>query len=178
MQLIERALTHQASEKECAMSEEQTTQQAPKEQPPEDFEATAETKRAEASAIMDELTALGQRVTVAIERVWTSDEFQQAEQEIRKALRMAGDRIDHVAEDLRASEKTQELKDQASKMVDSVEKSEVTQEVRKGLLLGLRKMNDELTRWLEKESAGLEPEPAPTADEPTAEPEPASGEEA
>lgn len=166
------------------MSEEQTTQQAAEEQPVEEFEAapgaeaTEETKRAETSAILDELTALGQKATMAIGRVWTSDEFQQAEQEIRKALRMAGERIDHVAEDLRTSEKTQELKGQASKMVDSVEKSEVTQEVRRGLLLGLRRVNDELTRWLEKEPVEAESEPGPAAQEPAPEAGPVSEEEA
>lgn len=166
------------------MSEEPTTQQGPMEQSIEEevkatpgAEASDETKRAETAAILDELTALGQKVTVAIERIWTSDEFRQADTEIRKALRVAGDRIDHVAEDLRASEKTQELKGQATKMVDSVEKSEVTQEVRRAILLGLRRMNDELTRWLEKESVGTESKPEPAAEKPAAEAElPSEGE--
>lgn len=112
-------------------------------------EQPAEGARTETSAILTELTALGQKLTVALQRAWESEERKRAETEIRDALRIAGERLDEVADDVRKSRVTHDLKAQADKAVTAVEESTITEEVRKGLLTGLRKLNDELTHWLE-----------------------------
>lgn len=106
---------------------------------------------AETRAIVDEMNKLGHKVSEAIQRAWGSDERKQAEDEIRKALTMAGDRIDEVAADIRASGVPQDIKEQVGKVMDDLEKSSVTQDLRKNLLGGLRRLNLELTEFLERD---------------------------
>lgn len=111
----------------------------------------ADIAKTEANVILDELSKLGHKVTAALQQVWESPERKKAEDEIRRALKIAGDRIDEVSEDLRTSDVTKELKGQATKVVEAVEQSSVTKEIRKGLLMGLRKINEELTELLERD---------------------------
>lgn len=135
----------------AAEAEEPVAQETPSGAEAKPDEA-ADKRGAEATAILGELTLLGQKVSEAVQRAWGSDERKKAEAEIREALYIAGERIDRVSEELRASEVTQDLKVQAGKMVEAVEESPVTLEIRKGLLTGLRRINEELTRLLERES--------------------------
>lgn len=130
------------------MSDETTTE-TPVQEPAAGAEAEA--AKTESSAILDELSKLGHKASTAVQQLWESDERKKAEEEIRKALRMAGDRIDQVVADVRTSETTAEIKDQATKLVDTVEKSKVTEDIRRGLLAGLRKLNTELTEFLERD---------------------------
>jgi len=140
------------------MSEEQTTNDSPVEEPvvdegvPGAEQAPESVPEAEvqSSEIMAELTVLGQKVVAAVQQAWESDERKKAEAEIRHALRLAGERIDEVTADVQSSEVTEDLKGQAAKLKDSVQESSVAKEVQRGLLVGLRKLNDELGRLLEK----------------------------
>jgi hypothetical protein len=103
--------------------------------------------------IMNELSQLGHKVTAAVQTIWDSEERHKAEEEIRKALKMAGERIDHVAEDLRKSDVTKDVQGQATRAAEAVQKSEVTRQVREGLLTGLRRINEELGEFLDKNKA-------------------------
>jgi hypothetical protein len=103
--------------------------------------------------IMNELSQLGHKVTAAVQTIWDSEERHKAEEEIRKALKMAGERIDHVAEDLRKSDVTKDVQGQATRAAEAVQKSEVTKQVREGLLTGLRRINEELSEFLDKSKA-------------------------
>lgn len=121
-------------------------------------EAAAEAEEAAeigTSEILDQVTILGNKVSEAIHKVWDSEERKKAEAEINDALRIAGTRIDQVAEEFRTGEFARDLKLQADKMVDAVEESKLTQEVRRGLLLSLRRLNEELSSWLEREDARI-----------------------
>lgn len=132
-------------------------------------EATAKATDTGTDEILNELNALGHKVSEAIHKIWDSEERKKAEAEIREALHLAGARIDQVAEEFRTSEFTKDLKLQADKVVDAVEESKVTQEVRKGLLQSLRRLNEELSGWLEREderAAAGESGPAERADAP------------
>lgn len=106
---------------------------------------------AETRAIVDELNKLGHKVSEAIQRAWESDERKQAEEEIRKVLTVAGDRVDEVAADIRASGVPADIREQVGKVMEDLEKSSVTQDLRKSLLAGLRRLNIELTEFLERE---------------------------
>jgi hypothetical protein len=79
-----------------------------------------------------------------------SEERHKAEDEIRKALKMAGDRIDHVAEDVRKSDLTKDVQTQATRAAEAVQKNDVTKQVKQGFLGGLRRLNEELNEFLEK----------------------------
>ena len=128
---------------------EETTTETPVQEPVTD--AGKDSAKTDASVVLDELKELGHKATAALQQVWDSEERKKAEEEIRKALKMAGQRIDEVSEEIRHSDATKEIKDQASKLVESVEKSKITDDIRKGLLTGLRKLNTELTEFLERD---------------------------
>jgi hypothetical protein len=134
--------------------DEQTTPETPAQEP--GTEAGKDTPKIDTSAILDELKELGHKATAALQQVWESEERKKAEDEIRKALKMAGERIDEVGEELRHSDTTKEIKDQASKLVESVEKSKMSDDIRRGLLSGLRKLNTELTEFLDRDKSPVE----------------------
>ena len=125
---------------------EETTQTPP-------VEETVENAKSETSAILDEFGKLGNKVAAAFQTAWDSEERKKTEDEIRKALHTAGDRIDEIAVDLRKSEVTKDLQTQATKTIDAVQKSEVTKKAKQGLLSGLKRFNDELTGLLDKSAS-------------------------
>ena len=125
---------------------EETTQTPP-------VEETVESAKSETSAILDEFGKLGNKIAAAFQTAWDSEERKKTEDEIRKALHTAGDRIDEIAVDLRKSEVTKDLQTQATKTIDAVQNSEVTKKAKQGLLSGLKRFNDELTGMLEKSTS-------------------------
>jgi hypothetical protein len=123
-------------------------------QAPDDAaKAAAEGGESATTQIMNELSQLGHKVATAVQTIWDSEERHKAEDEIRKALKMAGERIDHVAEDLRKSDVTKDVQSQATRAAEAVQKSEVTRQVREGLLTGLRRINEDLSEFLDKSKA-------------------------
>ena len=80
---------------------EETTQTPP-------VEETVESAKSETSAILDEFGKLGNKIAAAFQTAWDSEERKKTEDEIRKALHTAGDRIDEIAVDLRKSEVTKD----------------------------------------------------------------------
>lgn len=132
------------------MNEEPTTSK-PVEEASASTQEVAGSAKSETAAIMDEMSKLGQKVSAALQQVWESEERKKAEDEIRKALRIAGDRIDEVAVEVRSSDVTKDLKGQAAKTKTAVQQSPITQDIRKGFLTGLRRINEELSEFLEKE---------------------------
>lgn len=125
---------------------EQTPPTPPVEEP-------VEGAKSDTTAILDEFGKLGNKVAAAFHTAWESEERKKGEDEIRKALRMAGDRMDEIAEDVRKSEITKDIQTQAAKTVDAVQKSEVTKKAKQGLLSGLKRLNDELSSMLDKSTA-------------------------
>lgn len=100
--------------------------------------------------LINELNQLGSKVASAVQTAWDSEERQKAEDEIRKALHTAGDRIDTVAEDLRTSTVGKDVRSQATRAAEVVQKNDLTKQMRQGLLSGLRRLNEELTEFLDK----------------------------
>lgn len=135
------------------MSEETTTKTTAEEP---STGPTAEKAKSEMSAILDELTKLSHKATEALQQAREREELKKVEEEIRKALRIAGERIDEVASDLRTSGLTEEIKGQTAKLLDAIERSKVTEDIRKGVLTGLRRLNAELTELLEREKSAPE----------------------
>ncbi|HNS02042.1 MAG TPA: hypothetical protein PKM78_06635 [Anaerolineae bacterium] len=100
--------------------------------------------------IMNELSQLSHKVAAAVQTALESEERYKAEAEIRKALKMAGDRIDHVAEEVRKSDLSKDVQSQATRAADAVQKSDVTKQLKQGFLSGLRRFNEELNDFLDK----------------------------
>lgn len=137
------------------MSDETTTKPIDEAaQAAEDAAKTAAAGSESATAqIMNELSQLSHKVAAAVQTVLDSEERHKAEDEIRKALKMAGERIDHVAEDVRKSDLTKDVQTQATRAAEAVQKSDVTKQVKQGFLSGLRRLNEELNEFLEKSNA-------------------------
>ena len=116
------------------------------------YDTTASDK-SETTQIMDELGRLGAKIVVAVQTARETDEFKKADTEIRKALRVAGERLDVVAEDVRKSDVTKDLQMQAARAAESVQQSDVTKQVKTSLFHGLRRLNNELTEMLDRSAA-------------------------
>ncbi len=104
--------------------------------------------------IMNELSQLSHKVAAAVQTALESEERYKAETEIRKALKMAGDQIDHVAEEVRKSDLSKDVQSQATRAADAVQKSDVTKQLKQGFLSGLRRFNEELNDFLDKNKPG------------------------
>ncbi len=105
------------------------------------------------SQIMNELSQLSHKVAGAVQSIWASDERYKAEEEIRRTLKMAGERIDRVADDVRKSDLGQDMQTQATRASEAVQKNDVTKQIKQGFLSGLRRFNDELGEFLDKSKA-------------------------
>lgn len=108
---------------------------------------------ADTDKIMNELSQLSHKVAAAVQSVWDSEERHKAEEEIRKALKMAGDSIDHVAESVRKSDLTKDVQGQATRAAEAVQQNDVAKQFKQGLLAGLRRFNEELSEFLDKNKA-------------------------
>ena len=102
------------------------------------------------SQIMSELSQLSHKVAAAVQTALDSAERRKAEEEIRRALKMAGERIDHVAEDVRKSDLGKDVQTQATRAAEAVQKSDVTKQIKASFLSGLRRFNEEVGEFLDK----------------------------
>lgn len=114
---------------------------------------TSASGKSETTQIADELGKLGHKVVAAVQTAMESEEFKKADTEIRKALRMAGERIDEVAEDVRKSDVTKDLQSQASRAAGAVQQSDVTRQIKTSVWQGLRRLNTELTELLDRSAS-------------------------
>jgi hypothetical protein len=117
----------------------------PNDQPIE--EPTAE----EVDDVLSEINRLGRRLGTAVSRAWESDERKRVEDELSDGLQRAGKELHRVSEGLAGSPAVEGAK----KGADSA-----ARELRTGVLTGLRFLNRELSRALDKERGG-----APSEDE-------------
>ncbi len=126
--------------------------------------------------IADELGKLGKQVADAIKAAWESEDRKKLQSEIAEGFQKFGKEVSEAAEKASESETAKELREKAEKVVEEIRESDVVEDVRKGILIGLDALNRELGKLLEK----LEPKPAaeapaeaeaPAATEATAAPE-------
>lgn len=132
------------------MNEETTNPIDAAAQTAENVAEDAGAKASDTDKIMNELSQLSHKVAAAVQSVWDSEERHKAEEEIRKALKMAGDSIDRVADEVRKSDVTKDVQNQATRAAEAVQKSDVTQQLKHGVLSGLRRINEELSEFLDK----------------------------
>lgn len=87
--------------------------------------------------ILKEVSQLGQHLGEALKEVWNSDERKKIEKEFVKGVQTASQEVRSLADGMRKGKATQDLKEGAEK---------VGQDVRTGILAGLRMLNRELSR--------------------------------
>jgi nucleotide-binding universal stress UspA family protein len=112
---------------------------------PSESKASASTQE-----VVEELKQLGQQIGRALKAVWESPERQELEQEVREGLRTLGEQVDEALQVAKERLEAEGIPEQAQRVISSVEKTPVAQEIREALLTGLRALNQELSRLLKK----------------------------
>ena len=115
------------------MNDEEREPREPEEDEPRDEEQDQD----EDVDLLKEVSLLGQHLGGALREVWDSDERRKIEKEFVKGLYTARKEVQSLADEVRRGKATQPLKEGAEK---------VTQDVRQGILGGLRRINKELNR--------------------------------
>lgn len=100
--------------------------------------------------IADELERLGQQLAKTAKAAWESDERKRLQTEITTGVQRFGQEIGEALEKATASDQAKELRTRAEKVATDVQKTDVVEEVRKGLLVGLEAINRELGKLLER----------------------------
>ena len=123
--------------------------------------------------IADELERLGQQLAKTAKAAWESDERKKLQSEITTGVQRFGQEISDAVNKAAESEQAKEFKTRATKMADDVQKTDVIEEVRKGILVGLEAINRELGKLLERmePKAGAAEVAAPVADAPEVTPD-------
>ena len=121
--------------------------------------------------IADELSKLGKQMADAIKGGWESEDRVRLQSEISEGLQKLGDEVGEAMRRASSSETAQHLRTQAEKVVEDVRESDVTAEIRKGLLAGLESLNRELGKLLAKlenrqDATPAEPQGAESAESP------------
>ncbi len=140
----------------------------PQETPAPETPPTADAGQpAAASSIVNELASLGKKMGAAVQSALTSPEFKDFEHEVRVGFNTAVSEMNEAIAKARSTDVAKDVGGQASKVVDNVRSSKVTQDVRDGFLKGLKALNRELDSAIERmETKAAEP---PHAGEPPAE---------
>ncbi len=120
-------------------AQQEPSREAQGEQRPETQETDEEVD------ILKEVSALGRNFGEALKDVWDSEERRRIEREFVKGMQGATDEVKTFAEGFRSGKARQDLKQGAEK---------VGKDVRKGLLSGLRTINQEMRRMRRERTGG------------------------
>jgi hypothetical protein len=112
----------------------------------ETVDAEGKTER----GITDELAKLAEQLAAAARAAWESEERKRVQTDIMTGVQKFGQEITAAVNKAAESEQAQELKTRATKVAEDVQKTDVIDEVRKGILVGLEAINRELGKILER----------------------------
>jgi hypothetical protein len=94
--------------------------------------------------IASEFQHLGQQLGETLQSAWESDERKRIEKEVREGVHSFVAEIDKVLQDVRTSDSTSKLREEASDAKAKVEESEIGQKARAGIVEGLRWLSEGL----------------------------------
>lgn len=104
--------------------------------------------------LLRQFQELGQRLAGTARAAWQSEQRQDLQQEITNGLRSVRDQLNDAIEGARSSGRTQEMadnvKEQVNRASESVRSGDFLGEVRDGLAMGLRELNEQLRRLSER----------------------------
>ncbi len=112
-------------------------------------ETVSEEPTAERS-IADELAKLGQQLATAAQKAWDSDERRRLQNEVTTGVQRFGQELSGAVNKAAESDQAKEFKTRATRVAEDMQKTDVIEEVRKGLLVGLEAINRELGKLLER----------------------------
>jgi hypothetical protein len=124
------------------------------------MEGEMSTENGEEKTISGELSRLGQQVADAINKAWESEDRKKLQTEVTTGLESFGAQVSDAMRKASESDAASQIRDQTEKVVAQVRQSDVTGEIRKGLISGLEVLNKELGRLVER----LEVPPQPPAE--------------
>lgn len=101
-------------------------------------------------SIADELAKMGAQIAAAAKTAWESEERKKLQTEITTGVQRFGQEVTATVSKVAESEQAKELKTRATKVAEEAQKTDVVEEVRKGILVGLEAINRELSKLLER----------------------------
>ncbi len=127
------------------------------------------TDAADREDLLRQFQELGQRLATTARAAWQSEQRQDLQQEIKDGLRSVRDQLNDAVDGARSSARAQEMtdnvKEQVNRASESVRSGDFLGEVRGGLAMGLRELNEQLRRFTERLEGrdGDTPAPASTS---------------
>lgn len=109
--------------------------------------------------ISSELSRLGKQVADAINVAWQSEDRKKLQAEVTSGLDSFGAQVSEAMRKASESDAATQIRDETEKVVVQIRESDVTAEIRKGLIAGLEVLNRELGKLVER----LEVTPQPSA---------------
>ena len=107
-----------------------------------------------AGDITRELQELGRQLASTARAAWQSEQRQEIQQEMTEGIRSIRDQLADTVESLRTNPRaqtmTQSMKEQVGKAAETTRVTEIVDDVRGGLVSGLRELNDQLRRVAER----------------------------
>lgn len=121
--------------------------------------------------LFDELAVLGKNIGAAVRSVIESPQAREIEEEVRTGFQTVVHEVNEAIDKARTTDVARDLGEKTSQAAESVRSSKVTEEVRFGLVKGLKSLNRELEQMLQHLETPSAPD-APTAAAPSAAPSP------
>lgn len=115
----------------------------------ETLEETVVDAKSERS-IADELARMGAQIAAAAKTAWESEDRKKLQSEITTGVQRFGQEFTTMVTKAADSDQAKEFKTRATKVAEDVQKADVVEEVRKGILVGLEAINRELGKLLER----------------------------
>jgi hypothetical protein len=101
-------------------------------------------------SIADELAKMGAQIAAAAKSAWESEERRKLQGEITTGVQRFGQEMTSAISKATDSDQAKEIKTRATKVAEDMQKADVVEEVRKGILVGLEAINRELGKLLER----------------------------
>ncbi len=101
-------------------------------------------------SIADELAKLGQQLASAAKTAWESEDRRRLQGEITTGVQRFGQEISAAVNKAAESDQARDFRTRATKVAEDVQKTDVVDELRKGILVGLEAINRELGKLLER----------------------------
>lgn len=109
--------------------------------------------------LMEELQALGQQLTTAVRALWESEDSRKLRQEIGDGFMELGRQLDTAVKTAQESEAAKEFSQQVKGAMDKARESEVANRLEEGLVVGLRDLNEGLSKLVASMGSGRAPTP-------------------
>jgi len=114
-----------------------------------------------------EFTQLGHQLGETLQSAWESDERKRIEKEVREGVQSFVAEIDKVLQDVRTSDSTAKLREDAAGAKAKVDESELGQKARDGIVEGLRWLSEGLNELAVKFTPPEKPADEPVEKSPS-----------